>query len=88
MSMILPADAGAFSVLMPLISNGKVVEIFPSPVLAWVVDETGVTGIVTPTRIFPAGTPIWTPEGLVESEGGIWPGPEEYLKHLQRTLLS
>jgi hypothetical protein len=84
---VLPADAGAFSVLVPLIVDGKVLEVFPSPVLAWVLGDTGVVGVVTPGQVYPAGIAIWTPDGYVESEDGQWLDPDAYLKHLQESLL-
>lgn len=85
--MILPAEAGAYAVCVPLICDGQVQDILPSPVLAWVIDETGVTGIITPSRVFPAGSPVWGPDGIVESENGEWPDLQAYCKHLRETLI-
>ena len=84
-SILLPAEAGAFSVLVPILdTKGKIIDLFPSPVLAWVIADTGVVGVITPTKICPGGCAIWTPEGYVEAEDGDWPSQEAYIKHLQK----
>ena len=85
--MILPAEAGAYAVAVPLIYDGQVQDILPSPVLAWVLDETGVTGIITKNRVYPVGTAVWGPDGIVESEDGDWPSLQAYCEHLRKTLI-
>lgn len=85
--MILRAEAGAYAVCVPLIFKGEVHDILPSPVVAWIVDESGVTGIITPSRVFPAGSPVYGPEGIVESANGEWPNLQAYCKYLRETLI-
>lgn len=84
--MILRAEAGAFAVCVPLICDGKVQDILPSPVLAWIVNEDGVQGIITPSRVFPPGSAVWGPEGIVESEDGDWPDPKAYCDWLNSRI--
>ena len=75
--------SGAFA---PCRHSRKVQDILPSPVIAWIVDETGVKGIITPGKVFPAGSAIWGPEGIVEPEDGDWPSLQAYCKHLNQQI--
>ena len=87
--MILAAESGAYAVVIPIVFEGKVQDCYPSPILAWrLCDTTGaVLGIITPSRIFPPGSPVWGPEGMVETDTGEWPSLQHYCKHLQHTLI-
>ena len=80
---LMKADAGEFSVLVPVTSNGLAVDAFPSPVIAWVIGDTGVVGVMTPSGVYPGGCAIWGPEGHVESDEGHWLDPEAYIAWLK-----
>lgn len=89
MKRIIPADPGAFAVLIPVVYGGKLVSVFPSPVIAFQLSNDGeCIGIVTPLEVHKPGVAaLWTPDGVVESGDDVWGSMGEYFKHLQKTLL-
>lgn len=79
---MLRVEPGSFAALMHVRDqHGKVVDVVPTPILAWVLGETGVEYALLLTGPVPVHSiPIWCPEEAVWRGNDAWPSIQAYTK--------
>jgi hypothetical protein len=85
---LLPVEPGSFSVLLHQTNEkGAVVDVIPSSVIAWVMDENGIQYALLLTGPVPVHTvPIWGPDGSVVMGHSAWPSIDSYAQWARRRV--